>query len=73
MALVRQGHLDKAIATFQKELDHNSQNAVLLDAIGAAYSLEGDFEQAQKYFLGVCLRIQNLYSSTTRCGVQFGK
>jgi tetratricopeptide (TPR) repeat protein len=51
MALVRQGHLDKAIAVFQKGLDRNPQNPVLLDAIGAAYSLESNFEQAKRYFL----------------------
>jgi tetratricopeptide (TPR) repeat protein len=51
MMLVHQNRLDEAIATFQKGLAGDSKNPVLLDAVGAAYSLQGDFEQANKYFL----------------------
>jgi tetratricopeptide (TPR) repeat protein len=51
MTLVQQDRLDEAIAMFQKGLDSDSTNAVLLDAIGAAYSLQGNFEQANEYFL----------------------
>jgi tetratricopeptide (TPR) repeat protein len=51
MTLVQQDRLDEAIATFQKGLAADSDNAVLLDAIGAAYSLQGNFEHANEYFL----------------------
>ena len=51
MTLVQQDRLDEAIAMFQKGLDSDSGNAVLLDAIGAAYSLQGNFEHANEYFL----------------------
>jgi tetratricopeptide (TPR) repeat protein len=49
--LVRQGHLDEAIQTFEKGLETDPQNLLLLDSLGAAYSLKGDFEPAKKYFL----------------------
>ena len=48
MTLVQQDRLDEAIAIFQKGLAGDSGNAVLLDAIGAAYTLQGNFEQAKK-------------------------
>jgi tetratricopeptide (TPR) repeat protein len=48
---VRQGHLDQAIQTFKKGLESDPKNLVLVDAIGAAYNLKGDLEQAKKYFL----------------------
>jgi tetratricopeptide (TPR) repeat protein len=51
MILVRQGHLDEAIQTFENGLEADPRNLVLMDAIGAAYNLKGDFEQAEKYFL----------------------
>ena len=51
VALARQGKLDEAITAFQKALRSDRQNPLLLDAIGAAYSLRGDFEQARQYFL----------------------
>ena len=53
MQLVRQGHIDDAIRVFQKGLTHDSQDAVMLDATGAAYMLKGDLPQAQKYLLAV--------------------
>jgi tetratricopeptide (TPR) repeat protein len=56
MTLVQQDRLDEAIAIFQKGLAGDSGNAVLLDAIGAAYTLQGNFEQANKYFLD-CLTV----------------
>jgi tetratricopeptide (TPR) repeat protein len=49
--LVRQGHLDAAIQSFEKGLEADKQNLILLDAIGATYSLKGDLERSQKYFL----------------------
>jgi len=51
VALVEQGKLDEAIATFEKGLVTDGENAALLDATGAAYSLKGDFERAKEYFL----------------------
>jgi len=42
----RQGHLDEAIQTFKKGLESDPKNLVLVDAIGADYSLRGDLEQA---------------------------
>jgi tetratricopeptide (TPR) repeat protein len=51
VALAERGQLDKAIAAFEKALESDRENPVLLDATGAAYSLKGDFEQARWYFL----------------------
>jgi tetratricopeptide (TPR) repeat protein len=51
MTLVQQDRLAEAIATFQKGLATYSGNAVLLDAIGATYSLQGNFDYANEYFL----------------------
>ena len=51
VALAEQGKLDEAIATFEMALESDHENPVLLDAIGAAFSLKGDFERARQYFL----------------------
>src|SRR5258708_1143450 len=51
VALADRGKLDEAITTFEKALEGDRQNPLLLDATGAAYSLKGDFEQAKQYFL----------------------
>jgi Flp pilus assembly protein TadD len=51
VALAERGQLDKAIATFEKALESDHENPVLLDATGAAFSLKGDFERAKQYFL----------------------
>jgi tetratricopeptide (TPR) repeat protein len=51
MSLVQQNRLDEAISTFQNGLAGDSGNAVLLDAIGAAYSIQGNFEHANEFFL----------------------
>ena len=51
VALGEQGKLDEAITAFEKALRSDRQNPLLLDAIGAAYILKGDFEQAKQYFL----------------------
>jgi tetratricopeptide (TPR) repeat protein len=51
MELIRQGHIDEAIRVFEEGLTHDSQNAVMLDATGAAYMLKGDVEQAKRYLL----------------------
>jgi tetratricopeptide (TPR) repeat protein len=51
MEQVRQGQVAEAIRTFEAGLKSEPQNPVLLDATGAAYSLEGDYERATGYFL----------------------
>lgn len=51
VALAKQGKIDQAITTFEKALENDGRNRLLLDATGAAYSLRGDFEQAKEYFL----------------------
>lgn len=51
VALAKQGKLDEAITTFEKARESDARNPLLLDAIGAAYSLKGDYEQAKHYFL----------------------
>jgi len=58
VALAEQGKLDEAITTFEKALESNRQNPLILDATGAAYSLKGDFEQAKQYFLE-CLDVDS--------------
>src|SRR4030095_8064047 len=51
MGLVKDGRVDEAITTFANGLKTDPQNAVLLNVIGAAYSLKGEFEQAERYLL----------------------
>src|SRR5437773_743735 len=51
VTLAEQGKLDEAISTFEKALESDRQNPLLLDAIGAAYIRKGDLEQAKQYFL----------------------
>ena len=51
MELVRQGHIEEAIRVFEEGLTHEPQNAVMLDATGAAYMLKGDTERATRYLL----------------------
>lgn len=51
MSLVKEGRFDEAISAFKHDLESDPQNAALLNLIGAAYSLKGDFEQANIYLL----------------------
>ncbi|HXM92869.1 MAG TPA: tetratricopeptide repeat protein [Candidatus Dormibacteraeota bacterium] len=51
LGLVREGRLDAAIQTFEKGLSSAPRNVALLNVIGATYSLQGHFEEAEKYFL----------------------
>jgi len=51
MGLVKDGRVDEAITTFANGLKTDPQNAVLLNVIGAAYSLKGEFQQAERYLL----------------------
>jgi len=58
LSLAKQGKLDEAISTFEKALETDPQNQLLLDATGAAYSLKGDLERAKQYFLE-CLDVDS--------------
>jgi tetratricopeptide (TPR) repeat protein len=58
VALAKQGKLDEAIANFEKALAKDPRNQLLLDATGAAYSLNGDLERAKQYFLE-CLDVDS--------------
>src|SRR6266550_889615 len=49
--LVKAGRLDDAIPTFKNGLRTDPQSTVLLNVIGATYSLKGDSEQAENYLL----------------------
>ncbi len=51
MSLVNDRRLDEAISTFKNGLRTDPQSAVLLNVIGATYSLKGDFDQADEYLL----------------------
>ncbi len=51
MSLVKEGRLDEAISTFKNGLSSDPQSTVLLNVIGATYSLKGDFDQADGYLL----------------------
>ncbi len=51
MSLVKEGRLDEAISTFKNGLSTDPQNTVLLNVIGATYSLKGEFDQADDYLL----------------------
>jgi tetratricopeptide (TPR) repeat protein len=55
MSLVKEGRLDEALSTFKNGLATDPQSSVLLNVIGATYSLKGDFDQANHYLLE-CLR-----------------
>jgi len=49
--LVKAGHVDKAISIFEDGLRSDPQSTVLLNVIGATYTLKGNFEQAEGYLL----------------------
>lgn len=51
MEFVRQEKVAEAISVFEGCLAYDPQDPVLLDATGAAYMMEGDSEQAQRYLL----------------------
>ena len=48
---VGKGHVDEAITRFKRGLQIAPQDARLLDAIGAAYTLKNDLETARQYFV----------------------
>jgi tetratricopeptide (TPR) repeat protein len=50
LALVRQQRLAEGIAALKKALDDDPRNLLILDAIGAAYSIEGRAAEAERYF-----------------------
>jgi tetratricopeptide (TPR) repeat protein len=47
----KDGHVDEAIALFRQALAIQPNDARLLDATGAAYSLKGDLETARQFFV----------------------
>ena len=49
--LVKTGHVDEAISTFENGLRTDPQNTLLLNVIGATYTLKGNFEEAENYLL----------------------
>jgi len=49
--LVKAGRLDEALQEFQSGLRSEPLNLVILNAIGATYSMKGDAVQARSYFL----------------------
>ena len=49
--LVKAGRVDEAIPVFKNGLRTDPQSTVLLNVIGATYSLKGDSEQAENYLL----------------------
>lgn len=51
MRLIQQRRTEDAIQTFKQGLRGDPQNLVLLNAIGAAYVLENNAQQADQYFL----------------------
>jgi len=50
MSLVRQGQLDAALQAFNRGLESDPSNLVLLSAIGATYTLKGDGDKAEELF-----------------------
>src|SRR5690242_3667054 len=51
MNLVKAGRIDEAIPALKSALRADPQSADVLNALGAAYSLKGDFEQAENYLI----------------------
>jgi tetratricopeptide (TPR) repeat protein len=65
MALVKDGRFDEAIPTFKDGLRTDPKNTLLLNLIGATYSLKGDSEHAQDYLLK-SLQIEPGFASARR-------
>lgn len=63
--LVQQKRIDEAIQTFKQGLRQDPRNAVLLNALGAAYSLENDAKEADRDFLAA-LRIDPQFAPARR-------
>ncbi len=63
LAQVRSSHVDEAISAFKNALALEPQDARLLDATGAVYSLKGDLDSARQYFVD-SLRIDPNSEST---------
>jgi tetratricopeptide (TPR) repeat protein len=53
MGLVQEGRLQAALTAFQQGLRSDPSNRILLNALGATYSLMGDSQQAEWCFLRV--------------------
>jgi tetratricopeptide (TPR) repeat protein len=50
LALVRGQRIEEGIAALKKALDGDPRNLLILDAIGAAYSIQGQPVEAERYF-----------------------
>jgi tetratricopeptide (TPR) repeat protein len=50
VALIRQQQFDEGIVALKKGLDSDPSNLLILDAIGAAYSIQGKPIEAERYF-----------------------
>lgn len=50
LALVRQQKFDEGIVALKKALEGDPRNLLILDAIGAAYSIQGRSVDAERYF-----------------------
>ncbi|HUO17520.1 MAG TPA: tetratricopeptide repeat protein [Verrucomicrobiae bacterium] len=51
LALVHQNRLDEGIATLKRALEYDAHNLLILDAVGATYSLQGNLRDAEGYFV----------------------
>jgi tetratricopeptide (TPR) repeat protein len=51
IAMVKSGHIDEGIASFEKGLEIAPSDKLLLNATGAAYSIKGELETARAYFV----------------------
>lgn len=51
MSLVKEGRVDEAISHFKNGLTTDPQNALLLNVVGATYTLKGESQQAEGYLL----------------------
>jgi tetratricopeptide (TPR) repeat protein len=50
LSLIRQQRLDEGIVALKKGLDGDPRNLLILDAIGAACSIQGNSVEAERYF-----------------------
>ena len=69
LAQAASGQIDEAIASFKRGLEIAPQDARLLDAVGAAYSLKGDQETARHYFVESLKQAPNAVSTKQNLGI----
>ncbi len=65
----KSGHIDAAITAFGKGLRIEPNNASLLDATGAAYSMKGNLEDAREFFLKSLQLDPNSVSTRQNLGI----